>query len=88
MNRILTGTVLAATVGLMFMARPVLAQDSAGSGMQAQVKCLAANDCKGKSSCKTAQNDCKGHNSCKGKGFVMTSSMKECTDKRGHVEAM
>jgi hypothetical protein len=88
MNRILTGTVLATTVGLMFMARPLHAQNSMGSATQAQVKCVAGNDCKGKSSCKSAQNDCKGQNSCKGKGFVQTSSVKECTDKGGHVEAM
>jgi hypothetical protein len=72
----------------MFMARPLLAQESSGSPQPAQVKCLAGNDCKGKSSCKSAQNDCKGQNSCKSKGFVMTSSVKECTDKGGHTESM
>ena len=28
---------------------------------------------------------CKGQNSCKGKGFLPTSSAKECTDKGGKV---
>jgi hypothetical protein len=72
----------------MFLARPVFAQESSTSGHQAQVKCVGANDCKGKSSCKSAQNDCKGQNSCKGKGFIETSSEKECTDKGGRVEKM
>jgi hypothetical protein len=87
-NRMLTGAVLATTVGLMFLARPVLAQENSMSGQQSQVKCVGANDCKGKSSCKSAQNDCKGKNACKGKGFIQTSSTKECTDKGGHPENM
>ncbi len=87
-KRIATGAVLAPAVGLMFLARPVLARESSTSGHQAQVKCVGANDCKGKSSCKSAQNDCKGQNSCKGKGFIETSTDKECTDKGGRVEKM
>ncbi len=84
--RTLTGTVLATTVGLIFMAQPLLAQDSMSSSQKAQVKCVGGNACKGKSSCKSAQNDCKGQNSCKGKGFVMAPSAKECTDMGGHTE--
>ncbi len=87
-KRTLTGAVLATAVGLMFMAQPLLAQDSMSSPEKAQVKCVGGNACKGKSSCKSAQNDCKGQNSCKGKGFVMTSSAKECTDLGGHAESM
>ena len=52
-----TGAVLASAVGLMFLDHPVMAQESSGSSQQAKVKCLAANDCKGKGSCKSAQND-------------------------------
>jgi hypothetical protein len=52
------------------------------------VKCVGANDCKGHSACKSAQNDCKGQNSCKGKGFINTSSSKECSDKGGKPQAM
>jgi hypothetical protein len=29
-------------------------------------------------------DECKGQNDCKGKGFVMTSSAEECTQKGGH----
>jgi hypothetical protein len=87
-KRALTGAVLATAVGLMFLAHPVMAQESSGSSQPAKVKCLGANDCKGKGSCKSTQNDCKGKNGCKGKGFVMTSTDQECTDKGGHVEKM
>ena len=80
----LTGAVLATAVGLLFMAQPlVLAADSSG----AQIKCVAGNSCKGKSSCKSASNSCKGQNSCKGKGWVTTSSTDACTQLGGHVES-
>jgi hypothetical protein len=75
----LTGAVLATAVGLMFAAQPLLAQDSSS----AQVKCIGGNSCKGLSSCKSASSSCKGQNSCKGKGWVMTSSAQECTQKGG-----
>ena len=84
-NRAFTGAVLATAVGLMFLAKPIMAQESPSPSTQAQVKCLGANDCKGKGACKSAQNDCKGQNGCKGKGFVHTSTEKECTDKGGTV---
>ena len=85
-----TGAFLASSVGLMFMANVLLAQEngtaggsSAPSAQAAKVKCLGANSCKGESSCKSAQNDCKGQNACKGTGFVETSSSQECTQKGG-----
>ena len=78
----LTGAVLATAVGLMFAAQPLLAQDSSS----AQVKCIGGNSCKGLSSCKSASSSCKGQNSCKGKGWVMTSSAQECTQKGGTPE--
>jgi hypothetical protein len=87
-KRVVKGALLASAVGLMFLAHPVMAQDSSGSMQQAKVKCLGANDCKGKSACKSTQNDCKGKNACKGKGFVPTSTEQECKDKGGHVENM
>jgi len=69
----------------MFAGSAVMAAE--GSGTQgAQVKCVAGNSCKGQSACKSASNDCKGQNACKGKGFVMSSSEKECTTAGGHVE--
>jgi hypothetical protein len=52
------------------------------------VKCVGANDCKGHGACESAQNDCKGQNSCKGKGFIHTSSSKECSDKGGKPHAL
>ena len=39
----------------------------------------------GLGSCSSANNSCKGQNSCKGKGWVMTSSAQECTQKGGTV---
>jgi hypothetical protein len=50
------------------------------------VKCVGANECKGKGGCKSAQNDCKGKNACKGHGFVTTKTEQECTTKGGKVE--
>jgi hypothetical protein len=58
------------------------------SAQTAKVKCVGANDCKGHGACKSAQNDCKGQNSCKGKGFIHTSSSKECSDKGGKPHAL
>ncbi len=78
----LTGAMLATAIGLMFTVQPLLADGGAG----AQVKCVGGNSCKGLSSCKSASNSCKGQNSCKGKGWIMTSSASECTQKGGHVE--
>ena len=51
------------------------------------VKCVGANDCKGKGSCKSTMNDCKGKNACKGKGFVEAKDAKECATKGGKVQS-
>ena len=32
------------------------------------------------------KHGCKGQNACKGKGFVMSSTEKDCTDAGGKVE--
>jgi hypothetical protein len=85
-KKALTGALLAAAVGAIFLTAPVFAQDSSGNSSQASVKCLGGNSCKGQSSCKGADHSCKGLNSCKGQGFVMTSTAQECTDKGGHME--
>jgi len=89
------GAVIASAVALMFMTGVAIAQDNGsmggGSAMSAQtasVKCLGANDCKGKSACKSVRNDCKGQNSCKGKGFINTSSTQKCQDMGGKPESM
>lgn len=78
------GAMLAAAVGIMFVAPPLFAQDNSA----AQVKCVGANSCKGQSSCATASNSCKGQNSCKGKGWVVTPSADECKQKGGHAEPL
>jgi hypothetical protein len=59
-----------------------VAQDKA----KTDIKCVGANECKGKGGCKSAQNDCKGKNACKGHGFVTTKTEQECTTKGGKVE--
>lgn len=86
------GALLASAVAMMFLASNVRAQEAAPQASPgakaAAVKCVAGNDCKGKSACKGASNDCSGQNACKGKGFVMTSNADECKSKGGHVEGM
>jgi hypothetical protein len=85
-RKTLTGAVLAAAVGAMFLTNPVFAQDSSIGSSQAAVKCIGGNSCKGQSSCKGASHSCKGKNACKNQGYVMTSSADECTSKGGHPE--
>jgi len=87
------GVLLASAAAMMFIAGTAMAQGTmsgpnAMSAETAKVKCVGANDCKGHGACKSAQNDCKGQNSCKGKGFIHTSTTKECSDKGGKPEAM
>ena len=83
----ITGVALATAVALMFVGNAMAADESAGSGASAaQVKCVGGNACKGQSACKSAQSSCKGQNACKGKGFVMSSSEKDCMAAGGKVE--
>ncbi len=83
------GAILATAVAMMFAANPALAHEAGSSSSQAaKVKCLGANDCKGKSACKTATSPGPGQNSCAGKGLIMTSSEKECKDKGGKPMTM
>ena len=51
------------------------------------IKCVGANECKGKGGCKSAMNDFKGKNDCKGKGFVEVKDAKECAAKGGKVQS-
>jgi|SRR5690242_18017831 hypothetical protein len=90
-RRTVTGAVLAAAVGAIFVTAPAFAQSpsqgsSGNSSSGATVKCIGGNSCKGQSSCKTASNGCMGQNSCKGKGWVMAASAKVCNDKGGKPE--
>ena len=86
-RKALTGALLAAAVGAMFLTSPVFAQESSGSTSQANVKCVGGNSCKGQSACKGGNHSCKAQNSCKGQGFVVTSTAKECNDKGGYYVA-
>jgi hypothetical protein len=85
-RKTISGAVLAAAVGAMFLTTPVFAQSSPGSASGANVKCVGGNSCKGQSSCKSASNNCAGQNSCKGKGWVMATSAKVCTNQGGKPE--
>lgn len=78
--------IIAATVGALFASASFADATPSADANTASVKCVGANACKGNSACKTAENACKGQNSCKGKGYIMTATEKECTDKGGKVE--
>lgn len=82
----LAGAVLATAVALAFVGSVAQAADSSAEGSAAKVKCVGGNACKGQSACKSASSDCKGQNACKGKGYITTSSEKECTDAGGKPE--
>jgi hypothetical protein len=83
---LVSGAALATAVALMFVGNAMAADSGSSGAASAQVKCVGGNACKGQSSCKSASNSCQGQNSCKGKGFVMTSSVQECTEKGGHAD--
>jgi len=81
----MTGAVFATAVALMFVGNAMAADSSSSDASSAQVKCVGGNACKGQSACKSAASSCKGQNACKGKGFVMTSSMKDCQAAGGKI---
>jgi len=87
-KRGVVGAMLAVTVGMMLIAQPIFADDTAKTqgANQAGVKCVGGNSCKGQSSCMSASNSCKGQNACKGKGWITSASAQECTQKGGHTE--
>jgi hypothetical protein len=80
------GIMIATAVATLTLSGSVtaMAQDK---GKMEPVKCVGANECRGKSSCKSAMNDCKGKNECKGKGFVEAKDAKECSMKGGKVQS-
>jgi uncharacterized membrane protein len=82
----MTGTMLATSVALMFLATPVRAADTSSASGGAQIKCMGGNSCKGQSACKTEAHGCAGQNSCKGKGWVLMSNAKQCTAAGGKPE--
>lgn len=77
------GIVLATAAAVFFLAAPMtLADDSTGSVVG---RCVGANACKGRSSCKTAHNACKGQNVCKAQGFVSLTK-EQCEQVGGRFE--
>jgi hypothetical protein len=81
------GSLIAVAVGVLFLSNNAIAYTTAqSSDQQPKVKCLGANGCSGSSACKSATSPGPGQNSCAGKGFILTSSAKECRDKGGKPE--
>jgi hypothetical protein len=80
------GIMIATAVATLAMGGSLtaMAQDKSKAD---PVKCVGANECKGKGSCKSAANDCKGKNACKGHGFVETKDAQECAKKGGSVKS-
>ena len=83
MHKGLKGALIASAVAGLFAANAALAEHhEKGDG----VKCMGANDCKGKGACNVkGAHDCAGMNACKGKGWIKTASADECTKKGGKV---
>jgi hypothetical protein len=79
----MTGAILAAAVGVLFVTQPVVADPWQAQGNATQVKCIGGNSCKGQSECASKANSCKGQNSCKGKGWITTSSTQQCKQNGG-----
>ena len=80
------GTLVAAAVAGLFIAKLAVAADMAGDAKEAgKVKCEGINSCKGTGACGGAGHSCAGKNECKGKGWVNASSAEECTKKGGKV---
>jgi hypothetical protein len=78
--------IMIATAVATLVASGDLTATAQDKGKMEPLKCVGANDCKGKGSCKSAMNDCKGKNACKGKGFVDAKDAKECEAKGGKVQ--
>src|SRR5216683_234474 len=90
------GALIASVVALMFIANSARADENgaakagakAAAGQAVKVKCVGGNDCKGKGACSGGGHDCQGQNSCKGKGWIESSSAKECLAKGGKPETI
>lgn len=92
-NPVRTGTMIALAAASLFAAACSKKGDDSSTKTAPAVEktekvfCQGANECKGKSACKTAENTCAGQNGCKGKGFVEVASADECKTKGGTVMA-
>ena len=80
------GAAIAASVGALLAAGAVKA-DVKADAKQGDVKCAGVNACKGQGACAGKDNSCGGHNGCQGKGWIHTTTEKECKDKGGTVLA-
>jgi hypothetical protein len=76
--------VIATAAAVAFVTAPLTATVASAHGSH-KTHCYGVNNCKGKSSCKTAKNACKGKNSCKGQGMMMKSA-KQCKKMGGTTE--
>ena len=79
------GTLVAAAVAGLFIAKLAVAAEMGDAKEAGKVKCEGINSCKGTGACGGAGHSCAGKNECKGKGWVNTSSADECTKKGGKV---
>jgi uncharacterized membrane protein len=79
-TRRLVGAAIATAAATLFLAG--MPAGAAEEGTAVKVKCYGANQCKGKSECKTSLSECKGKNNCKGKGFAMMTE-QDCVDTLG-----
>jgi uncharacterized membrane protein len=89
-REVMKGAMIATTVCSLFAAGAAGAAEKAAPKPKDEAKvvqCAGINECKGKGSCAGADNSCKAQNACKGKGWMETTSAKECKDKGGTVVA-
>ena len=78
----LAGVFAASAAGCSSARSSEPARKEGGGAMQANVKCMGANECAGHGGCKSAANECKGKNGCKGKSFVETTA-DDCAARGG-----
>src|ERR1700682_6171110 len=83
-RRQMVGAVVALAAAGLVLANSVKADDPAPTPAKT-VKCKGGNDCKGKGACSGGGHSCAGNNECKGKGWIMTTTAKECPDAGGKV---
>jgi hypothetical protein len=83
-RRQMVGAAVAMAAAGLVLANTVKADDPAPTPSK-NVKCIGGNACKGQGACSGAGHSCGGANECKGKGWIMTTTEKECTDAGGKV---
>src|SRR5690606_35706096 len=76
----LTASAVAGILAFSTLAAPAGAAEEAKAE---QVKCYAANECKGHGACGGAGHACSGQNGCKGEVVVETDSKDACLKMKG-----